>query len=195
MKSRIIISVALLCYVATANCAQYYHARQTPMRVDYNFELRNSNLVNEPVYYRFTNDDSPLTAWTLLKGKDKPLTINVTDTLVIWLSAHQDGSNVTKITFAPKLIQGPRSRGPRTCYINAHVTHPSENVVVTVQNVSQSAKRQGQTMTAHRLSLDRNLTPQELARIVSKPAAEPEPAPATHTATPEEEVYRTSAKR
>lgn len=173
MKFHVLLSLSLLCSIPFIHTMdRYNHARLKPIQVGYNFELRNSNLVAAPIYYQFKNDHNTTTSWIPFTSKDKPLCIGVKTQLIIALSAHKDGKNPTIITFCPCLSTGPRSRGPRTCYIQAHIAHPSQKMVVGTQNVSAYGRMTGQIMTAHFLPLDSNLSMQELARCIKSKSCE-----------------------
>ena len=59
MKSQVLLSLVLLCSSRNGNAhACYYHARLTPMHVDYNFELRN-HLLAAPL----SITSSPMTSY------------------------------------------------------------------------------------------------------------------------------------
>jgi hypothetical protein len=171
MKSNMILAVSLLAVLSATTgfaSAQYYHARTKPVQVDYNFEVRNGG--QTPIYYRYANHPAigslpspiinPDAPWTVLDNKNG-FHIDA-DTLFIQLSAHRDGTNPTTLLFRSMGSLGPRSRGPRTCFVTARVVHPEMKVVVTPQNVSEYGRKTGQTMSENRLPLDRNLTLEEM---------------------------------
>jgi hypothetical protein len=173
MKSRMILAVSLLTALSATvglASAQYSRARVKPIKVDYNFEVRNGG--HAPIYYRYANHPAvgplmpplinPDTPWIALDNK-KGFNFDA-DSLFIQFSANRDGTNPTTLFFRSKGSLGPRSRGPRTCFITARVVHPEMKVVVTPQNVSEYGRKTGQSMSEHRLPLDRNLTLEEMNR-------------------------------
>jgi len=175
MKSNMIFAVSLLAALSATTgfaSAQYYHARTKPVQVDYNFEVRNGG--QAPIYYRYVHTQafpasSAFTPWTLLNKKNG-FNSNVTNALLIQLSAHSNGQDPMTLLFESRETKGPRSRGPRTCFVTARVVHPEMKVVVTPQNVSEYARKTGQSMSEQRLPLDRNLTMEELNKYVILPA-------------------------
>ncbi|HML19050.1 MAG TPA: hypothetical protein PKD74_00565, partial [Candidatus Dependentiae bacterium] len=141
MKSNMILAVSLLAALSATTgfaSAQYYHARTKPIQVDYNFEVRNGG--HAPIYYRYANHPAvgplpspiinPDTPWTQLNEKSG-FNRKVTDTLAMQLSADRAGANPTILIFRSQASLGPRSRGPRTCFVTARVIHPEMKVVVT----------------------------------------------------------------
>lgn len=178
MKSNLILAVSLLAALSATTgfaSAQYYHARTKPIKVDYNFEVRNGG--HAPIYYRYALQNvtigpllppviNPDTPWTVLDNKNG-FNSKVTGTLILQLSAYSNGQNPITLLFESRASLGPRSRGPRTCFITARVVHPEMKiaaVVVTPQNISEYGRKTGQAMSEHRLPLDRNLTLEEMNR-------------------------------
>lgn len=177
MKSHLILAVSLLAALSATTgfaSAQYYHARTKPIKVDYNFEVRNGG--HAPIYYRYAlinpllspaiNPDTP---WRVLDNKNG-FNSTVDGTLILQLSAYSNGQNPITLLFESQKAMGPRSRGPRTCFITARVVHPEMKVVVTPQNISEYGRKTGQAMSEYRLPLDRNLTMEELNKYVIIPA-------------------------
>jgi hypothetical protein len=181
MKSHLILAVSLLAALPATTgfaSAQYYHARTKPIKVDYNFEVRNGG--HAPIYYRYALQNvtigpllppviNPDTPWRVLDNKNG-FNSTVDGTLILQLSADKDGANPTMLIFRAQASLGPRSRGPRTCFITARVVHPEMKIVVTPQNISEYGRKTGQAMSEHRLPLDRNLTMEELNKYVIIPA-------------------------
>jgi len=174
MKSRMILAVSLLTALSATvglASAQYSRARVKPIKVDYNFEVRNGG--HAPIYYRYAEHPAmgsipspiiaPSTPWEVLDSK-KGFNLKVIGTLAMQLSADRSDENPTTLIFRAKASIGPRSREPRTCFITARVVHPERKVVVTPQNVSEYGRKTGQSMSEHRLPLDRNLTLEEMNR-------------------------------
>jgi hypothetical protein len=179
MKSHMLLAVSLITALVATNdfaSARYQKAQIKPTKVGYNFEVRNGNLIDAPIYYRYAQHPAigPMPQWLMPADTpwnilDKKNGFNIqAGRLFIQLSAYSDGKNPTTLLF--KSAIGPRFRGPRTCYVIAHIAHPEMKVLVPPQNISATARTTGQMISEHNLSLERNLTQDELNKHVIIPA-------------------------
>jgi hypothetical protein len=169
-KYQVLVAASLLTAIPSATgfaSARYYRTETKPAQVNYNFDVRNAG--HSPIYYRYgiardASEKIGLTAWTRLDDT-AGFNARVDGLLFMELSAHSDGSNPTLLRFDTTKQIGPRSIGPRTCYIAARVVHPEYRVVVTPQN----PKTKGGSISTYGLPLGRNLAQQELETHVVVP--------------------------